>query len=151
MDLNTLIIILVASLIATSLMTAFSYILSHQFNTLFKEPVLLGYILKNIRLDFGTTALIKFGWILHYIIGLTFVIIYHFLWDYDYVAYSYSAAFLLGLGSGIVGIAGWYIIFQITSHKPKIPFKAYYLQLLIAHIIFGITAFRAHSFLSSYL
>lgn len=151
MDLNTFIIILVASLIATSLMTAFSYFLSHQFNTLFKEPVLLGYILKNIGLDFGTTTLLKFGWMLHYLIGLTFVIIYHFLWNYDYVAYTYYGAFLLGFGSGIVGIAEWYIMFQITNHKPKIPFKAYYLQLLFAHIIFGITAYGTHSPLSSYL
>ncbi|MFH6995030.1 hypothetical protein [Flavobacterium sp. FlaQc-48] len=140
MDFYTFIQLLVVSITATSAMTAFSYAASRKFRELYKEPVLLSYMLKIFKVKLAKQSETTWGWILHYLIGFLFVIIYHWLWTKDILPLSFLSALLLGAVSGIIGIIGWMIIFNISHHKPDIDFKGYYIQLFIAHVIFGIVA-----------
>lgn len=139
--------ILIASIAATSAMTLFSYIISKSFRELYKEPVLLTFILSKLNLDLSIKTKTILAWLLHYFIGLIFVIIYHILWFYNILKLSLLSALLLGAVSGIVGIISWMLMFKITDHKPQIDFKGYYIQLFFAHIIFGITAALVYYFL----
>jgi len=133
--------IITSTIAATSVMTLFSYAVSASARELYKEPVLLGYILKVFGIEVKLPVRITLGWILHYLIGLTFVIAYHFLWTYKIFEMSWSTALLFGAISGIIGIISWIIMFASAPKKPDINLPGYYTQLFVAHVIFAIVAF----------
>ena len=141
MNPNILLQILISTIAATSAMTLFSYVISASFRELYKEPVLLTYLLTKFHVEVSPQTKTVLAWLLHYIIGLLFVIAYHFVWAYNIVEFSWRIALLFGAISGIIGILGWIILFEIVPQKPNIDFKGYYLQLFFAHVIFGLTAF----------
>jgi hypothetical protein len=136
--------ILISSIAATSVMTLFSYIVSASVRELYKEPVLLTYILTRFHIEVSLKTKRVLAWLLHYIIGAFFVIIYHYLWRYNVVEFSWRIALLFGAISGIVGILGWMVLFKIIPQKPNIDFKGYYTQLFVAHVIFGLVAFLVY-------
>jgi len=133
--------ILLSSIVATAAMTGVSYIISESFKKLFKEPVLLSYFLHRLKIRASAKTLTILAWLLHFLIGFLFVTIYHFIWSFDLFSFKWYNGLLLGAFSGIVGIIHWFGIFLYTNHQPKIPFTAYYIQLFLAHVIFGIVAF----------
>jgi len=127
--------IIIATLIGTTVMTAFSYYISEKFDKLFKEPVLLNYLMVMAGLNLKGNLEKLAGWVLHYFIGLLFVIAYNYIWKLYEL--SWLSALYLGIGSGIVGIVSWIIMFSMSSATPKVHFKEYYLQLFFAHIFFA--------------
>jgi hypothetical protein len=143
MDFYTFIQLVVVSIAATSAMTLFSYAASTRFRELYKEPVLLAYVL--IRLKFDLPIKSTIGWLLHYVIGFLFVLGYHILWHKNILPISILSALLLGVLSGIIGILSWMFIFKITDHEPTVDFKGYYLQLFVSHIIFAAVATAMYS------
>lgn len=136
--------IIVTTIAATSAMTLFSYVVSASARELYKEPVLLTYVLASLNIEITLKTKVILSWILHYIIGLFFIVVYHIFWFYDFAALSWLSAFLFGFASGIIGILGWIFLFEIVPKKPNIDFKGYYIQLLIAHIIFGLAGFAVY-------
>ncbi|WP_264537446.1 hypothetical protein [Flavobacterium sp. N1736] len=141
MDICTLLQIVISTIAATSLMTLFSYAVSASTRELYKEPVLLTYIFTKFHIEVSPKTKNILAWLLHYIIGLLFVIAYHYLWFYNIFEFSWRVAFLFGAISGIIGILGWIVLFEIVPQKPNIDFKGYYTQLFFAHVIFGLVAF----------
>jgi hypothetical protein len=140
MDIYILLQILLATIAATSAMTLFSYAISASFRELYKEPVLLTFLLAQLKIDVSLKSKATLAWLLHYFIGFIFVFIYHLLWVNNILQLSFLNALLLGAASGIIGIIGWMILFRLADYKPKIDFKGYYIQLFFAHIIFGLVA-----------
>lgn len=140
MDIYILLQILIATIAATSAMTLFSYVISASFRELYKEPVLLTFLLAQLNIEVSHKSKATLAWLLHYFIGFIFVLIYHFLWINNILKLSLLNAVLLGSISGIIGIIGWMILFRLADYKPKIDFKGYYIQLFFAHIIFGVVA-----------
>jgi len=140
MDIYTLLQILVATIAATSAMTLFSYVVSASFRELYKEPVLLTFLLAQFKIEVSLKSKATLAWLLHYFIGFIFVLIYHLLWGNNILKLSLLNAVLLGSISGIIGIIGWMIMFRLADYKPNIDFKGYYIQLFFAHIIFGLVA-----------
>jgi len=140
-------IILLAAFAATSLMTLFSYIVSESFRKLYKEPLLLQYLMSAWHLELSAFAKKVAGWGIHYLIGIVFVAGYYLLWRFRLYEINWTSAVLFGSIIGIIGIIGWLVMFSLTAHKPKIDFKGYYLQLFVAHLIFGITTFLIYRFL----
>lgn len=149
MDFYTFFQITAASVLATSAMTLFSYAMSASFRELYKEPVLLSFILTKINLEVSMQTKKYLAWLLHYLIGLIFVIAYHLLWYYNVLTISILNTLLLGALSGIIGIIGWVVMFKMADYKPNIDFKGYYIQLFFAHIIFAIVAVAAYCLLST--
>ena len=74
--------IIIATILGTTMMTAFSYLISSTFNKLYKEPVLLNYLLQFLGINMRDNVKRLAGWVIHYIIGLLFVVIYDILWQY---------------------------------------------------------------------
>lgn len=135
------ILILFSGIIATSLMTFFSYIWSWINDSKFKEPQLLNELILSstiIRLNPGKRNVI--GWIIHYMIGWLFVIVFDSIWRNTALEPSLGNGALLGAIAGLVGITGWKVFFNLNSDPPDIKFGEFYLQLFIAHIIFGLGA-----------
>lgn len=144
MNLHILLQLVISCIVATSAMTLFSYIISAGFRELYKEPVLLTYLLTKFDVEVSMVTKSILAWVLHYVIGLLFVIAYHYIWVYDVMEFSWRVALLLGAISGIIGILGWIILFKIVPQKPNIDFKGYYIQLFFAHVILGLTAFLVY-------
>ncbi len=131
-----------AGIVATTLMTAFSYILSNLLNRQFREPELLNIVLS--RSDFFRLELSKnssAGWILHFLIGWLFIWIFEMVWKLEFVSLSIISGFILGLAAGIIGVLGWKLFFYLSKNPPETNWNIeYYIQLIIAHIIFGVSA-----------
>ena len=145
MNFYTFIQIVFSSVAATTLMTIFSYMLSVNFRELYKEPVLLSYLLTSLDISLSKRVRRFFGWLIHYSIGFLFVLAYHILWENEIIEKNWNAALLLGAVSGIVGILGWLMMFKISKYEPNIDFKGYYLQLFFAHVIFGLGALLVYN------
>lgn len=144
MNFHIILQIITSSVAATSVMTLFSYAVSASAREIYKEPLLLSYVLASLKLEISQNAKNILGWVLHYLIGLGFVMIYHFLWFNEFLEISWLVSVLLGVFSGIIGILTWILLFEIIPQKPNIDFKGYYIQLFIAHIIFSIVAFLVY-------
>lgn len=136
----TLIQLILVSIAATTVMTWFSYTMSESFRELYKEPVLLAYVIEKMKLKPNAHSQKIYGWLLHYVIGLLFVIGYYFAWTKNIVPISILGTLLLGIISGIIGVVSWIIIFNITNHQPRIDFGGYYIQLFFAQVIFAAIA-----------
>ncbi len=130
-------IILIATLVATSLMTAFSYVVSRLVNKQFREPQLLNILIAQV---FNMQSLKHIlGWLIHYAIGLTFTIGLVSLWQYTGIDSSWFSALYLGVFLGVLGALGWSVMFKLISFSIHINQIRFYIQLIIAHVIFTLS------------
>ncbi len=139
--------IAIAAAAGTSVMTAFSYLASESFGRLWKEPVLLNLVTAKAKTDFSPKRKSVFGWIIHYAIGLAFVLCYHLIWKYSDARPTWACGLFFGAGSGLLGICSWSFLFRLPAEKPKIGIRQYYLQLFIAHIFFALAVVAAYKLL----
>ncbi len=127
--------ILLMGIIATSGMTLFSYILSRVFKEKLLETELLN------QLVFPNNKIKKknnpAGFVIHYAVGIFFALFYHRLWLKSSQTAGTSTSSALGFMNGIIGISGWHLTLVLHPSPPKIDLVKYYLQLLIAHVLFG--------------
>ncbi|HEU4496803.1 MAG TPA: hypothetical protein VFR70_07100 [Flavobacterium sp.] len=130
--------ICIATLVGTTIMTAFSYLVSESFKKLFKEPVLLNLLIAKSELNISPERKNILGWLIHYAIGLSFVIAYHLVWKHTEIDPTWFSGLIFGIVSGFIGIASWHFMFRLSKNPPQIHFKEYYIQLFIAHIFFAL-------------
>lgn len=132
--------IILEGLFATTMMTVFSYIVANVRGKQFREPELLNELLSRselFRLKLSKKS--STGWILHYLIGWIFVILFEVIWQNGLISFSILSGALLGFIAGLVGVVGWQLMFWINKNPSKTTRFEYYLQLMIAHVIFGIS------------
>ncbi|MBP0903171.1 hypothetical protein ACFSKN_14450 [Mariniflexile gromovii] len=138
---------LLALFISVGAMTMFSAIMSIKFKSEFKEHVLLSKLISNKSLKQKESAgHLIFGWFLHFLIGGFFLVIYKLLWNYTELIQSVLGSVLYGVLIGIIGVAGWFILFKLDSHPPDINYKVFYFQLIIAHVFFSLGNFSIFLF-----
>jgi len=141
MDEQVILALALGTIAATTTMTIFSYAVSRLTNRQFTEPVLLnrflcGFgILKEYQLEKNIA-----GWIIHYVVGLLFLMMYYIIWSKTRFDATYQTALILGPLSGLAGIVGWSILFRIQSVPANIKVSEYFTQLFVAHVIFTFTA-----------
>lgn len=136
---------ILAWLIATSLMTVFSYLFYYITQKEAREPYLLSYIIITKFPEFP--RLKSIGWILHYVLGIGFLLLNIFLIMALEVDDSILWGFPFGVIAGILGIIGWNIIFKVADQLPKINFTVYFMQLVVAHIVFCVSAIAVYSYM----
>ena len=133
--------LVVAGIVATSVMTAFSYIVANIRNRQFREPELLNIVLSSsdlLRVDLSKKSSV--GWILHYLIGLIFVVIFVIFWKLEFIPISIITGGIFGFLAGIIGVLGWKLFFYLSEKPSEVTWNfEYYLQLVVAHILFGIS------------
>ncbi|MFD1605386.1 hypothetical protein ACFSJW_02205 [Flavobacterium artemisiae] len=137
--------LLITTIISTSAMTLFSYLISENFKKLYKEPVLLKLILDRCNITVSEFLQSIYAWVIHYIIGFIFVFGYYLLWDNKIVPLTILSGLYMGAVCGIIGIISWIIMFRFSGFYKKASDKGYYLQLFFAHVIFGLTAFLVYT------
>lgn len=130
--------IVVGTIIATSLMTIFSYMYSEISKKQFREPELLNNLMARLHW-IGPTAWPRhwLGWLIHYWVGLVFVATYHL----SGIVNDLGDYVVAGAACGVIGILGWRVTFSLHPGPPALNVKEYYAQLFVAHIVFGAGAF----------
>jgi hypothetical protein len=132
--------ILSAGLLATSVMTLFSYKTSKMTKHQFREPQLLATLMTRIMSQEKNPAHDIHGWLLHYFVGILFVTGYDQIWHKMRVCPRLTDGALLGGISGVVGAEVWSLLLRLHPDPPKVNLKKYYRHLLAAHVVFGIFA-----------
>lgn len=136
--------IILAGIVGTSFMTLYSYIISKKENDEFVEPVLLNELidrsenLPDIKDEEKDTH--PAGWLAHYGLGVAFVLAYWIIWRQSLRSPGIIKGLLIGAASGLVGIAGWKIMFAANDNPPQNDRYRYYRQLFYAHLIFSTLA-----------
>ena len=111
--------VLLAGLVGTSLMTAFSYALSQKKKRNFKEPELLGLLLQKWRPSLKKEAANIAGWELHYAMGEGWAIFYLLLLKILNKKPAFYTAFLFGCFGGVVAVLIWKASFKLNPDPPK--------------------------------
>ncbi|EMR03530.1 hypothetical protein [Cesiribacter andamanensis] len=142
-----------SSIAGTTAMTAFSYGLSRLMHEQFREPQLLSYLLyRNSvfkRLQERQQANPR-GFLLHYLAGQGFGLVYEYLWkpaarerqlsDAGRPMSVLSSGAVFGLAAGLAGVAVWEGVIRLREKPPRLEKQKYYSHLVLAHVVFGATA-----------
>ncbi|OAB78642.1 hypothetical protein [Cochleicola gelatinilyticus] len=131
--------IITVGIIATLGMTAFSYLVSYFSNSKFEEPQLLNILIR--RYQGPATTICRehvLGWTIHFLIGMLFVGVFKILQGYSIVTLTLLSGSIFGFLGGIFGVGFWGFILKIHPNPPQINKVVYFIQLVIAHVIFGI-------------
>lgn len=129
--------LILITIISTSCMTLFSYLLSNKANKQFREPEMLNSLIKGSEtFSNSVDKSHASGWLIHYVIGFLFVVAFVFLYHIDCMALNFLSFFIFGICAGIIGVIGWQVMFMLNNDPPKVHLKFFYLQLIGAHLVF---------------
>ena len=132
--------VVIASVIATSVMTVMSYAVSNYLGRQYREPVLLRYFLDSFNLSWTARSSIILSWLLHYSIGIALVTAYQMYWSFVIIENPWWNLALLAVITGLIGVGSWKVIFKMCKYKPHIDYLGYYIHIFLVHLIFTITA-----------
>jgi hypothetical protein len=136
--------VLTAGITGTTFMTLFSHIAGDIEQENFSEPNLLAKLFNRVVKKSSKEVSTIVGWQAHYAIGVLFAVIYAELWDKERVKPTAKNGLLLGGLSGTAAIVAWKTMFALHPAPPGINFKKYYMQLWVAHVVFGLFSTLAY-------
>jgi hypothetical protein len=131
--------VLLPSVVATSLMTLFSYLIAETENKNFSEPELLAKIEKK-NLDVSKQFALPAGWLTHYSIGVLINLFFDITWEQFKIKSTFNRGITSGVLGGLIAIGAWRLLFAALPKRSANYYKKFYTQLFIAHIIFSLTA-----------
>ena len=136
----TVLIAFIAGIIGTMVMTLFSHIMELVTQEKFNEAQLINILISRSHSPAEIGENHYFGWVVHFLIG---VMMSFGLWLYYSKImppeFTYHGV-CIGLGLGILGVFGWSLILNFHSNPPQNRWVLFFGQLIIAHIIFSMTA-----------
>ncbi|HEV7332409.1 MAG TPA: hypothetical protein VGN63_15335 [Flavisolibacter sp.] len=121
--------------VATSVMTAFSYAVSAVEGENFKEPLLLSLFVKRLTAK-QNKFLDASGWPLHYTLGCIWAGVYTSWTEGLLRKPSFRHMVLFGCFSGTLGVVIWRALFRHHPNPPQTNRQQFYQQLFIAHLLF---------------
>jgi len=122
------------SIAGTTIMTAFSYLLSAASGSDYREPRLLATMLRRL----GVKPSYPAGWLAHFAAGIAWAPVLHWMANRLQAKPRATKVLALGLSSGIAAIFIWKSFFALHPNPPKNKRKAFYAQLVLAHMIFSL-------------
>lgn len=147
MSIENFLLILLASLPGTIVMTSAMYGYGYLTRQNTKVIHVFGSMLTNRHSNRGTDMKIRliFGAMAHFSVGFIFALVYFLLWNWGVFKIRVFDTLILGVISGIVAIAVWAFYLNFHATPPKVSGKHYYFILFIAHILFaGATIYAFH-------
>ena len=117
-------------------MTLFSGFLSRFSKTEFVEHRILSKLLIKLGLNKYMSTVI--GLKSHLMTGIGFNYVNKYLIDKKIVVPSFRSSVTTGFLEGLAGVTIWSIVFKLHPNPPKMNLRAYFSQLVFAHILFGI-------------
>lgn len=132
--------LIITTFLATSVMSGFSYLMAALTGKQFKEPQLLNALVRNSKhLPLWPQQQSVLGWVLHYSIGVLFILLLFLPWLFGFWPAGWVAGGVMGLFLGGLGILGWHGMFLLHSNPPGVHLRHFYLQLIVAHVLFALT------------
>lgn len=131
---NMLYFIVIGGTLATVTMTLFSLLVSKLTGRLYREPVLI-----NVLLPPGIGKYQLAGYAIHLLIGWALAMIYYLFVGFEWVEVSYQSGLIFGLVAGLMAVGVWKLLFVLSAPPPDIHLMGYFAQLVVAHLIFGLT------------
>jgi len=131
--------VVAGAIAGTAAMTLFSYFLSGKKDKDFREPALLGKMVKRILPPSENSFSEVAGWMMHGSMGLLFAWIYKRLPEIRKMYPDLPDEVFVGLANGVAGVLLWKFVFSIHPDPPEIDFKRFYQHLILAHVIFSTT------------
>lgn len=132
--------VILAGVLGTVMMTAFSYVVSRMKSQQFREPKLLNMILRRSTYDMNPSNNSILGWVVHFSIGVILMTLFYIL----HLTFSFNISaisiLLYGISAGILSILSWHLMFILNPDSADIVLSEFYLQLLIAHVLFAMGA-----------
>ena len=130
----------IAGIAGTIPMTAYSFLVSELRNKNFKEPHLLGTLLRRLVNGGSRKSSRIAGWLVHLAVGIMFAEVYALVSKKISLQPAVPAGALLGGLSAIPGVIAWHLSLETHPYPPAVHRKRFYGQLIIAHVVFGIVA-----------
>lgn len=131
-------IILISGILATGLMTLFDYGITHVTKRRFIVPEILNILLSRAFSESFTGGMKNAaGWVVHFAVGVIFAVIFYLVLLITDIRPGLLFGAVMGFLFGLLGIAGWRLLFKLHKNPPEINLKRFLLQLLAAHIVFG--------------
>jgi hypothetical protein len=77
-------------------------------------------------------------------VGWCFIAAFAGAYNWFGLSLDFVTAAASGIVAGIIAIVAWQVMFALNPDPPSIKLKSFYIQLLIAHIIFGLVAYYSY-------
>ena len=135
--------VLLPSVVATSLMTLFSYLITEGEKKNFSEPELLAKIEKKKLFGLSKQYALPAGWATHYIVGIIMTAFFNLTWQQLNINSRFKRAVVSSLLGGAIAICAWRLLFTMLPKRSYNFHKKFYTQLFIAHIVFAFTVIAA--------
>lgn len=136
---NGILPVFVVGAVGTTAMTLFSHVTSNMVRHNFREPSLLAQALSGTLLPAEGRLALPAGWLTHYLIGCPFALVHYGAYRQAKLAYTTGNGLALGMYSGLTAILCWYVIFKRHPSTLHIAYKRFYLHLIVAHMVYGVT------------
>lgn len=133
-----LILIILATIIATMHMKILTYLFSVTFREFYAEPLFAKYLANRFQKPLSVNSEKILGWFLPYLTSLLFVIGFNLLLTYNFIALSCYSGLIFGGLVGCIEIVWWHLMYRIT-YAIDLDFKRYWGRLLLMYVAFGIT------------
>ena len=134
--------VLLPSVVATSIMTLFSYLITDTENKNFSEPELLAKIEKK-KLAASKQFALPAGWITHYMVGVLMTLFFDITWQQFKIKSTFHRGIISGFLGGLIAMGSWRLLFAALPKRSAKYYKKFYTQLFIAHIVFAFTIIAA--------
>jgi hypothetical protein len=132
-----------SSVLATSCMTACSYLLSYVTKKNFREPEILAGMIRNVcGHPRGQASFLPTGWLLHYLFGAAWSPVQYSIHLYRKPKTGNPDALLFGACGGIIGIWAWDLMMHRAKYAPPVRKRDFYSQLVVAHLIYSLTLWQ---------
>lgn len=128
--------ILLPAFAATSVMTAFSYLIAELEKKNFSESELLAKIEKK-QLRLPKQLALPAGWATHYAVGIVMTLLFEFYKKYFNKKPAFYHTIIYGTLGGFVAIAAWKILFTMLQQRSADFYRKFYIQLFLVHLIFA--------------
>ncbi|QYA24538.1 hypothetical protein G3I01_03115 [Gramella sp. MT6] len=133
--------VILAGILGTILMTGFSYVLARLKDQEFREPRLLNMILRRSTYDkVNPSNNSILGWVVHFSIGIILMTLFYIIHLIFSFSISFTSILVYGVFAGILSILSWHLMFVISPNSENVQLKEFYVQILIAHILFAMGA-----------
>lgn len=130
---------LLSGIVATSAMTLYSYAVARKKEENFREPELLAELADDFLPGSAEKMALPIGWMAHYQVGMGLALALQAYWQKTHTRQTLLNGLISGAVAGLGGITVWELTFRMHPREPKIPYTRFYGQLLIAHMIYGMT------------
>lgn len=129
---NSFLTIAIAGIVATGVMTLFTYIVGRSFAQNLRVVQILGYMIRSFHrgkiVDLRSQKTFLVGGILHYLIGVGFTAVFYWLKNYQSGIPLSWLALLCGSSAGILAIICWRLFILFHPRPPILKIKTFYRQ-----------------------